>query len=93
MDGRIPVLVTTLHRGVFFGWAEPGACAEKAKLELANCRNCIRWAASCGGFLGLATDGPNKDCLIGRQATKVLLHDITSVTECTPEAADAWTRA
>lgn len=90
MDGRIPILVTTKYGGVFFGWAEPTTVTDKSKIELLNCRNCIYWDTSCGGFLGLAADGPNERCIIGKEAPKVLLYDITSVSECTTKAADAW---
>ena len=88
----IPVLVTTQHRGVFFGHADPEVLTERS-FWLERCRCCISWSANVGGFLGLAKHGPNRDCKIGTEATKVLLHDVTSVTECTAEATEAWTKA
>lgn len=89
---RVPVLVTTQYRGVFFGFVDPVEKANKS-LTLTDCRCCISWAASVGGFLGLAAVGPNRDCKIGTQAPSVLLHDITSVTDCTEAAVEAWTKA
>jgi hypothetical protein len=91
MDGFIPVLVTTSHRGVFFGWLSINQNpAVERSLYLERCRNCIFWAASVGGFLGLARTGPNAECRIGAEAPRVLLHDITSVSLCTDDAAKAW---
>ena len=85
-----PVLVTTEHRGVFFGYLELGedeGC--KDKLVLRNVRCAIYWAGT-GGFLSLASDGPNENCRIGDEATRVILHDITSVSDCTDVAAKRW---
>lgn len=93
MNEKIAVLVTTAHRGVFFGYAEPDAIGGKT-ITLVNCRNCISWSADIGGFLGLASVGPSKSCRIGSLAPlPVLLHDITSVSQVTSMAADAWMKA
>lgn len=91
-SARVPVLVTTEHRGVFFGYAESSSLSEKT-LTLTNCRNCIYWDASIGGFLGLAAAGPNGKCRIGKPAPEVMLHGVTSVSHCTEEAAKAWEAA
>lgn len=88
---RVPVLVTTAHRGVFFGFADPAEVENKAKIRLTRIRNCISWSASVGGFLGLAAVGPNSDCRIGKEAPEAVLHDITSCTLCAAEAAKQWT--
>jgi hypothetical protein len=93
MNDRIPVLVTTQYRGVFFGWADPADVEDKAKIRLTQIRNCIVWSSTIGGFLGLAKTGPNADCRIGAEAPEAILHDITSCTICTEEAAQAWTSA
>ena len=89
-ETNIPVLVTTAHRGVFFGYAEPDKISSKESITLQRVRCCIYWAADVGGFLGLASKGPSVGCKIGTEATEVLLHDITSVTRCTEQAAAAW---
>ena len=80
------VLVTTAHRGVFFGYAtDTGG----ATIDLRAARNCISWSSDVKGFLGLAATGPTKNCRIGPSAD-INLRDITSVVECTVEAASAW---
>ncbi|TPV94879.1 MAG: hypothetical protein B7733_13160 [Myxococcales bacterium FL481] len=84
-DGN-PVLVTTVHRGVFFGRLSEDQDENNKTLVLTGCRNVIYWAGS-RGFLGLAERGPDDGSRIGAMAPRVRLHDITSVSECTPEAA------
>ena len=90
MQGHGPVLVTTNFRGVFFGWLPKKADRAARTLTLKNCRNAIYWAGSAG-FLGLASTGPEKTSRIGATAPRVLLHEVTSVTECSDEAAKVWT--
>jgi hypothetical protein len=84
------VIVTTQHRGVFYGVLNTDEQPESDRtLILNNCRNAIYWAGS-RGFLGLASDGPEKGSRVGSTAPRVVLHDVTSVSDCTPKAAQAW---
>ena len=83
------VLVTTAHRGVFFGYAKETS-GETIKLRAA--RLCVYWTADLRGFMGLASHGPNKGCRIGPPAD-IELRDITSVTEVSTEASANWERA
>jgi len=82
------VLVTTSHKGVFFGHATDTGGAT-IKLRAARC--CIYWSTDMKGFLGLASKGPTRDCKIG-PAADLELRDITSVAEVTEEAAKKWER-
>ena len=84
-----PVLVTTAHRGVFYGYLDAQADETAEIMVLHNCRNAIYWSGS-HGFLGLAAHGPEKGSRIGAVAPRVLLHDVTSVSDCTDEAAKIW---
>lgn len=81
-----PVLVTTSHRGVFFGYSEKTG-GETVALKRA--RNCIYWSADVKGFLGLAATGPVKGCRVGPPAD-IELRNVTCVAEVTPEAVEAW---
>lgn len=83
-----PVIITTQHRGVFFGDLEKGT-EESRTVTLTNARNAIYWATS-KGFIELAQIGPNKASRVGSVAPRIVLHDVTSVTECTEAAAAAW---
>lgn len=93
MPDRVPVLVTTQHRGVFFGFALRGDIERKDLIVLTNCRNCISWSSQVKGFLGLASTGPTENCRIGAMAPEVFLHDVTSLSVCTEEAANKWQAA
>ena len=83
------VVVTTAHRGVFFGYA---ADTDGAVIKLRAGRNCVSWSADVRGFMGLAATGPSRSCKVG-PAADIELRDITSVMACTPEAIAAWESA
>ena len=84
-----PVLVTTAHRGVFFGYADE---TTGSVIQLKNARLCVYWSADLRGFMGLASQGPNSQCRIG-PAADIEVRDITSVTEVSREAEERWNKA
>jgi hypothetical protein len=88
-NGERAVLVTTKHRGVFFGYADDTS-GETIKLRAA--RNCLFWPTENKGFLGLANTGPVKGSRVG-PAADIELRDITCVAECTTAAVSAWESA
>jgi hypothetical protein len=83
------VLVTTEHRGVFFGYATE---TDGATIKLRAARNCVYWSKDVRGFLGLASHGPSVQCRIGPPAA-IELRAITCVAEVTPAATQAWEAA
>jgi hypothetical protein len=85
------VLVTTSHRGVFWGHLEKTS-PDGRTITLTGARNAIYWATS-KGFIELAQLGPNSRSKVGAVATRIVLHDVTSLTECTPAATAAWESA
>jgi hypothetical protein len=91
-----PVLVTTEHRGVFFGYLIGDPSPEKVTLDRA--RNITYWDQATRGFLGLASTGPTDACRVsGAAAEGSTLYKITGVFTCTPEAvkrfeAGPWAR-
>jgi hypothetical protein len=86
---EIAVLVTTSHRGVFFGYT---AETEGAIIKLRAARNCLYWPAEQKGFMGLASQGPVAGCRIG-PAVDIELRDITAVGKCSEIAVAAWEKA
>lgn len=84
-----PVLVTTAHRGVFFGYATD---TTGETISLRAGRNCLYWSSDAKGFLGLAANGPSDNCRVG-PAADITLRNITSVSEVTPAAAAKWEAA
>jgi len=83
------VLVTTSHRGVFFGILSEER-DNGTTVVLIGCQNCITWGADVKGFLGLAATGPTESCRIGPDVPKSTIYSVTSITECTEEAVAAW---
>lgn len=84
-----PVLVTTAHRGVFFGYASE---TRGTTIDLKRARLCVYWSVDLRGFMGLASSGPSKQCKIG-PAADIQIRDVTSVTEVTSEAVVKWEQA
>ena len=85
-----PVIVTTEYRGVFFGYATD---TSGDTIVLRNARNCIYWSAKTGGFMGLASTGPQDGSRIGATVKQIELRKITSVAEVEPAAVKAWEAA
>ena len=83
------VVVTTAHRGVFFGYATD---TDGAQIVLTRARLCVYWSSNVKGFMGLASGGPTASCKIG-PAADITLRSITAVIEATPNAVKAWEAA
>lgn len=83
------VLVTTEHRGVFFGYASK---TDGDTIALRAARLCLFWSRDVKGFMGLAGAGPTASCRIG-PPVDITLRKITAVAEVTPTAVEAWERA
>jgi len=83
------VLVTTQHRGVFFGYEES---RDGTTIILRRARNCVRWSGT-RGFLGLADGGPNDNCRVGPPAERLELLNVTSIADVSAAAADKWESA
>lgn len=80
------VVVTTAHRGVFFGYATD---TKGDTIELKRARLCVYWSSDVKGFMGLAANGPSPSCRIGPPAD-IELRNVTSVAEVTPAAVAKW---
>ena len=88
-NGERAVLVTTAHRGVFFGYATE---TDGEIVRLKRARLCIYWSTDMHGFMGLASQGPSTSCKIGPPAD-IDLRAITAVVAVTPEATKKWESA
>jgi hypothetical protein len=80
------VIVTTAHRGVFFGYSDE---TDGETIALKRARLCVYWSADVRGFMGLASTGPTAQCRIGPPAD-ITLRNITAVVEVTAEAVAKW---
>ena len=83
------VMVTTAHRGVFFGYA---TTTDGDTIALKRARLCVYWTADLRGFMGLAAAGPSSGCRIGPPAD-IELRAVTAVVAVTPEAVERWEAA
>lgn len=81
-------VVTTQHKGVFYGTGT-GEVKDKAT-TLKDARMCVYWSSSVKSVVGLASDGPDRQCKISPPAPSVYLTDVTGVFECSEEAVKAW---
>jgi hypothetical protein len=90
---EIPVMVTTAHRGVFFGYVPGDQSREVKTISLARARMCVYWSAEMRGIMGLASTGPQRGCKIGPAVPSIALSEVTSVIEVSPEAAAKWEEA
>ena len=86
------VLVTTQHRGVFFGYVEADADLTARTLSLKRARMAIRFGTT-RGVAELADSGPTDRSKIGSRADVPALQDVTCVWAVTDEARDAWEAA
>ena len=84
---EVPMVVTTVHKGVFFGYAVP---TEEKVIKLQNAQMCIYWSSDVKGVLGLAGGGPTKSCKIGPEIPSITLQDVTAIMECSKEAEKKW---
>jgi len=86
------ILVTTEHRGVFYGEVANDQDMNARTMALQNARCAIRWETK-DGIAELAAKGPNASSKIGAAADIEALHDITAVWAVTDEAKDRWLSA
>ena len=84
------LLVTTAHRGVFFGYGVP---SDGPTITLKRARMCVYWPAEVRGVLGLTVTGPLGGSKVGPAAPEIMLRDVTAVATCSPAAAAAWEKA
>jgi hypothetical protein len=85
------VLVTTAHRGVFFGYATKTSASGET-ITLRNARLALYWSQDVKGFMGLAANGPTPGCRIG-PAADIELRNVTAVVSVTKNAVKAWEAA
>jgi hypothetical protein len=84
-----PVLVTTLHRGVFFGYTDDYS---GDTITLQKGRMAIYWSMDVKGCFGLAATGPSKHCRVGPPST-IEVRNVTAVALVSDEAVNAWEQA
>lgn len=90
METGKQVVVSTKHRGVFYGTL---AERKPGEVTLTNARMCVYWCVRTKGFVGLASKGPQSGCRITDSAPSIEVVDVTAVIECSEDAVKAWEAA
>ena len=83
------VVVTTKHKGVFFGELKKHD-QEKETCILKDAQMCVYWSTVERGVFGLAKTGPSDGCRITPIIPEIYLNGITAVMKCTAIAAKNW---
>ena len=82
-----PVIVSTAHRGIFFGYtSETG---EPENLTLSRARMIVYHSRDSHGFIGIANRGPGKEAKVSPSVARLGLRNVTAIVDATPEAAAA----
>ena len=89
---QIPLIICTLHKGVFYGWGDPKSIVDKT-IRIEKAQMCISWTSDIRGVTGLANVGPSKSCRVGLPVPAMTLYDVTAIFECAPEAIATWEKA
>lgn len=87
MAKETPIVVTTAHRGAFFGYGVPSG---NKTIRVTKSRMIVYWGADCRSIVGLAANGPSKSCKVSPAVPAITLQDVTSVIECSPEVAEKF---
>lgn len=86
------ILVTTQHRGVFFGLVPDDQDMSARTMALKSARCAMYWGTT-KGVAELAHSGPTSKSRIGAPADIEALHDITAVWSVSEEARQRWEKA
>ena len=87
------VLITTQHRGVFYGEVNGETDLKETVLtDIKNARMAIYFGTT-KGVMELADTGPTSSSRIGAAADIDVLHDVTGVFSVTDKAKKKWLTA
>lgn len=90
-EEKIGVVVTTEHKGVFFGYTTLAALKKaNSILTLERARMCLYWSAETKGIMGLASNGPAPGSRVTPAVPSLKLNGITSISEVAPNAIQKW---
>lgn len=81
------VLITTIHKGVWFAQISEDANLSNPTLyDLKNAVMAIRWGTT-NGLQQLCASGPTEESKLSEASDILVLHDVTAVFLVSPEAA------
>lgn len=83
-----PVVVTTEHRGVFFGFLN--GPDDTSIVVLTDAQMCVYWSADVRGVLGLASSGPSQASRVTAPVARIVVQAVTAVMDASEDAVAAW---
>ena len=89
----VPVIITTKHRGVFFGTVPeiPSELSPGGTVSLTDTRMCVYWSRAMKGITGLAAKGPDASCRVSEAVPgETKLFGVTAIIPVSPKAAEKW---
>ena len=87
-----PVIITTLHKGVFAGLIDDDQDITAKAMPLKAAKMAIYWGTT-KGVMELAQTGPTAKSKIGAQADIPILHDITAIFDISKKAWEKWQKS
>ena len=84
------LVVTTIHRGVFFGYGVPSGAPT---IHLKRARMCLYWPSALRGVMGLGSVGPIKGSRVGPVVQGITVRDVSAVIEVSEQAIKQWEKA
>ena len=92
------VVISTAHRGVFFGYATVSAIDAwerdtNASIKLRRARMCLVWPTTQRGYPGLVADGPHEGARVSPPASSLTFANVASVGDATPLSVARWESA
>lgn len=91
MEDKVAVLITTSHRGVYFGYIDESDIDTRPTLRVSNMRHVYYWAKGLAGIYELPTKGPpNGSRLTATPVPEISIDAVANVAPCTPEAIERF---
>jgi len=84
------VVVTTEHRGIFFGYAQGHLSLTADTIVLHNARMCAYYSADTHGSAGLISGGPADGSRVSPQVAEIGLRGVISIAPASDDAITAW---
>lgn len=89
--GKHVVVTTDKDRRGVFGGVLASRKSDNTVI-LKDARMAVRWSTATHGVLGLAGPGPDDQCRITHAVPTLEIDGVTSVSEMTAEAIEAWSK-
>lgn len=86
---KIPVLITTTGRGVFFGYIDEKDI-DKDPIAVKDMQMVVYWSADVKGVFGLCVNGPSNACRVSKPVNNRQLKNIESITDVSKAAEKQW---